>query len=348
MIRNSILSGEQALNDYFSALLDEKEELVESVPEERDDHDNEGSHDGQFIPKLEPVIEFVNQDEVALEVLPVPDLKDIEKLLDQLGSTNPVADIEHVEDIIEENTRKVVSDYHQHELSGKEESEPDNLFEEQHQEDNVQEGVDLKEIDVQAIDVRDNSIAVDIDEQKQFREASVTEGTDVSKQDNGSGGNDWNTWENVRRTSDFQVLYFDVNGVKFAVPLDELGGIHQIADLNNLIGRPKWYLGLQTNRENQLDVVDTARWVMANKLTDDSYKDDYQYIVMLGESFWGLACGELQGTELLDCDNVRWREQVGKRPWLAGMVKDKMCALIHVEALVAMLNAGLDVKALDK
>ncbi len=32
---------------------------------------------------------------------------------------------------------------------------------------------------------------------------------------------------------------------------------------------------------------------------------------------------------------------------LAGMVKEKMCALIHVEALITMLNAGLDVKALD-
>jgi purine-binding chemotaxis protein CheW len=29
------------------------------------------------------------------------------------------------------------------------------------------------------------------------------------------------------------------------------------------------------------------------------------------------------------------------------MVKEKMCALIHVEALIAMLNAGLDVKALS-
>lgn len=27
--------------------------------------------------------------------------------------------------------------------------------------------------------------------------------------------------------------------------------------------------------------------------------------------------------------------------------KRKMCALIHVEALIAMLNAGLDVKALS-
>ncbi len=76
-----------------------------------------------------------------------------------------------------------------------------------------------------------------------------------------------NTWESTQRSEDFQVLYFDVNGVTFAVPLDELGGIHQITELNHLIGRPAWYLGLQTSREQQFDVVDTARWVMADKLS---------------------------------------------------------------------------------
>jgi purine-binding chemotaxis protein CheW len=46
-------------------------------------------------------------------------------------------------------------------------------------------------------------------------------------------------------------------------------------------------------------------------------------------------------------EQVRWREVPGKRPWLAGMVKEKMCALIHVEALIEMLQSGLDVKALN-
>jgi purine-binding chemotaxis protein CheW len=86
---------------------------------------------------------------------------------------------------------------------------------------------------------------------------------------------------------------------------------------------------------------------MPEKLKDEAYKEEYQYIVMLGESMWGLASTELKGTEALQAGMVRWRETAGKRPWLAGMVKEKMCALIHVEALIAMLNAGLDVKALD-
>ncbi|MCW8328202.1 chemotaxis protein CheW [Photobacterium sp. SDRW27] len=145
--------------------------------------------------------------------------------------------------------------------------------------------------------------------------------------------------------AEFQALFFEVNGVTFAVPLTELGGIHQLGEVNHLLGRPAWYLGLMTNREHQLDVVDTARWVMPEKLSSDEHQEEYRYIVMLGESKWGLACNVLHGTETLTELSVRWREKAGKRPWLAGMVKEKMCALIHVSELISMLNAGLDVKS---
>lgn len=104
---------------------------------------------------------------------------------------------------------------------------------------------------------------------------------------------------------------------------------------------------LLTSRELQHDVVDTARWVMPEKLSSDEHKENYRYIVMLGESKWGLACDKLHGTETLTKQSIRWREKVGKRPWLAGMVKEKMCALIHVEELIKMLNAGLDVKGIQ-
>ncbi|MGF1688911.1 chemotaxis protein CheW [Photobacterium japonica] len=144
--------------------------------------------------------------------------------------------------------------------------------------------------------------------------------------------------------SAFQALFFDVNGVTFAVPLTALGGIHQLGEMNHLVGRPPWYFGLMTNRDQTMDVVDTARWVMPERLVDDEHREAFRYLVMLGESRWGLACDGLQGTQTLDEHSVRWRETAGKRPWLAGMVKEKMCALIHVSELIAMLDAGLDVQ----
>ncbi|CSC47447.1 purine-binding chemotaxis protein CheW [Vibrio cholerae] len=264
-----------------------------------------------------------------------------------MESSNPVADLD-LEQILEENTAKiakidpvvqpcsVVEEIQEWEIETSY-VEPDI----ETPESVIEDDLEPESVDTEA----EREIAIETSIEEPVAEVPVVEAQAVPETQ--AGRNKLGTWTNTIREKDFQVLYFDVNGVTFAVPLDELGGIHRMTTLNHLIGRPAWYLGLQTNRDSQLDVVDTAKWVMAEKLRDESYKQAYQYIVMLGESAWGLASTQLMGTELLSTEKVRWREQVGKRPWLAGMVKEKMCALIHVQALIAMLNAGLDVKALE-
>ena len=148
------------------------------------------------------------------------------------------------------------------------------------------------------------------------------------------------TWQNIEVGNEFQALFFEVAGVTFAVPLMELGGIHQLGEVSALFGQPKWYRGIMTQREQQMSVVDTALWVMPEQ---DLEVTDYQYLIMLGESNWGLACHHLKGTELLHRDQVKWRHQEGKRPWLAGMVKEKMCALLHVRELLVLLARGVNI-----
>ncbi|MCS3455352.1 purine-binding chemotaxis protein CheW [Aeromonas sp. BIGb0405] len=147
-------------------------------------------------------------------------------------------------------------------------------------------------------------------------------------------------WQNIEMGNEFQALFFEVAGVTFAVPLMELGGIHQLGEVSALFGQPKWYRGIMTQREQQMSVVDTALWVMPEKELEVA---DYHYLIMLGESNWGLACHHLRGTELLRRDQVKWRHQEGKRPWLAGMVKEKMCALLHVRELLVLLARGVNI-----
>jgi len=128
------------------------------------------------------------------------------------------------------------------------------------------------------------------------------------------------TWENLDTGNEFQALFFDVAGVTFAVPLTELGGIHQLGEVTSLFGQPGWYKGIMTSREQKMNVVDTAQWVMPG------------------------PCHQLKGTELLHRDQVKWRHQEGKRPWLAGMVKEKMCALLHVRELLLLLGRGVNIE----
>ncbi|RAK00768.1 chemotaxis protein CheW [Aliidiomarina maris] len=142
----------------------------------------------------------------------------------------------------------------------------------------------------------------------------------------------------------FQALFFSVAGLKLAVPLKSLGGIHQWKEPNTIFGKPAWYLGIMTNREEKLNVVDTAQWVMPEKYNDAMAEAiDYQYLIMLGESRWGLACETLVTTQTLSPDDVQWRQNsAGKRPWLAGVVREKMCAILDVDAMIDMLEQGLN------
>ncbi|ROQ22563.1 chemotaxis protein CheW [Gallaecimonas pentaromativorans] len=145
----------------------------------------------------------------------------------------------------------------------------------------------------------------------------------------------------VVREGDFQVLLFDVAGLELAVPLDKLGGIHQIGEVSPLFGKPDWFKGLMLHRDQKMRVVDTARWVMPDKTKNQENAENYRYLVMLGDSPWGLACYSLVRTERIDSSSVRWRQGGSKRPWLAGMVKERMCALLDVDALLGMLDKGL-------
>jgi purine-binding chemotaxis protein CheW len=147
--------------------------------------------------------------------------------------------------------------------------------------------------------------------------------------------------ESVRPTGEFQALFFEVSGLKLAVQLTELGGIHQLEKVSPLFGKPDWFNGVMLHRDEKLSVVDTAKWVMPEKYDEKLAESlNYQYLIMLDDSCWGLACERIVTTAVLNPGDVKWRETTGKRPWLAGMVKEKMCALINVQQLIAMLEQG--------
>ncbi|QMV15046.1 chemotaxis protein CheW [Vibrio spartinae] len=358
MNRDVALSSEQALDDYFAALLDEEAGELELVQEKN----AQVSQEPEVVPQLQAQRVSVTEASAAHQnEAPFPNLEDVQRLLNQMESSNPVDEIEDLEALLDKNTQEISV----HQDVRVEENEIQS-WDIDLQSEEVIEVATPSDVDIASDDVLEDEVATAEviseplavepepemtvqttqveDVQENIEQQSDTQ-PELQTQSGDTVGE--MTWHSTERAENFQVLYFEVNEIIFAVPLDELGGIHRLEKVSHLIGRPQWYLGLQTNRDQQLDVVDTARWVMSEKLKNDDYKDSYQYIVMLGDSTWGLACGQLRGTESLNPEEVRWRERAGKRPWLAGMVKEKMCALIHVEALTAMLKAGLDVKALD-
>ena len=150
--------------------------------------------------------------------------------------------------------------------------------------------------------------------------------------------------EKSYRKESFQAMFFEVGGLTIAVPLIELGGIHNVDHINSLMGKPDWFKGVMLHREEKINVVDTAMWVMPEKC-DETLKSslNYQYIIMLSNSSWGLMAERLVDTVTLEQDDVKWLEQPSKRPWLAGLVKDRMCALLDVDSMIQLLSEGANI-----
>ncbi|WP_246129004.1 chemotaxis protein CheW [Colwellia demingiae] len=146
------------------------------------------------------------------------------------------------------------------------------------------------------------------------------------------------------RKGDFQAMFFKVAGLTIAVPLIELGGIHKVDKTTSLMGKPDWFKGVMLYRDEKINVVDTALWVMPEKC-DEALRAslNYQYIIMLNDSSWGLMAEHLVDTVVLSQDEVKWLDSSDKRPWLAGLVKEKMCALLDVSALIELLDKGSDI-----
>ena len=156
-----------------------------------------------------------------------------------------------------------------------------------------------------------------------------------------SGGDTIQKTPKNYRQGDFQALFFNVAGLTVAVPLIELGGIHKIEKTTALMGKPDWFKGVMLYRDEKINVVDTALWVMPEKCDEKVISSlNYQYVIMLSDSAWGLTAENLVNTIVLKQDEVKWLDNTSKRPWLAGLVKDKMCALLDVEALIQLLNDG--------
>ena len=153
----------------------------------------------------------------------------------------------------------------------------------------------------------------------------------------------------------FQTLIFEVGKLPLSVPLLKLGGIVKVSDedITPLVGTPDWFMGLVPNDRGNLMVVDTQKFLMPergdapapNKNQGQSGNDvkpsGYEYLILLDDSNWALACNTVGDAKNLTQDDIRWSEKSSKRPWFAGMVVEFMSALIEVDELINMLASNI-------
>jgi purine-binding chemotaxis protein CheW len=137
--------------------------------------------------------------------------------------------------------------------------------------------------------------------------------------------------------SRFDVLLFKVSGLTLAVPLISLGQIQPLTDeLTPLFGQADWFMGLQPTPAGKIRTVNTAKFVMPERY-DESFLQTAKYVVSINGVPWGLAVDSVNQPITLMPDDVKWRGDRSKRPWLAGTVKAHMCALLDIPRIGQML-----------
>jgi len=139
----------------------------------------------------------------------------------------------------------------------------------------------------------------------------------------------------------FAALLFEVDGMDMAAPLHELGGISRIGGkLQPVMGQAPWFLGLLRWNGRNIRVIDTARFLMPERVTDNQHFENYQSVIVLGDSLWALAVNQAAQSVRLLPEEIRWREGSSTRPWLAGTLLDRLCSMLDIAELTRMLTAS--------
>lgn len=140
---------------------------------------------------------------------------------------------------------------------------------------------------------------------------------------------------------DFQCLLFRVAGLTLALPLAKLNGVLRwdAAAVTSMPNHRPWFLGLREHLGHQVKLIDVAKVVLPS---DRGAADGMGYgnIILIDDSRWGLVCSEVAEVVTLSAAAVKWRSRGGIRPWLAGTVIDRMCALLDSAALADMLGGA--------
>lgn len=143
----------------------------------------------------------------------------------------------------------------------------------------------------------------------------------------------------------FQILLFEVAGLKLAVPLIELSSVITWNDnITEMPGSADFYMGILQHLDYRIAVIDTAKMVLPinkqHELIGDDPRERVKHIVLIDDYRWGLACDKIGEVITLQPEEVRWRTSKSRRGWLAGTVIDHMCALLNSEGFAAMLVKG--------
>ena len=136
----------------------------------------------------------------------------------------------------------------------------------------------------------------------------------------------------------FQCLLFEVDGLRFGVPLAELNSIAEWqGELTSLPGQPDWHQGIFGHRGYKVGGGNTAKLLMPEQGAGDDSTGAPNHVLIFGGDEWGLMCDKLLSPVMLDPNEIHWSLRHESRPWMAGTLPDQLCILLDLDVVHSMI-----------
>lgn len=132
-----------------------------------------------------------------------------------------------------------------------------------------------------------------------------------------------------------QCLMFRVSGNQLSIPLIDMGSVLPWgASLTMLPHSPEWFLGLLIHRDNNVRVVDTAKFM---HIPQTETKNEGRHILVFGRESWALTCDQLGDVVKLNENDVKWTKK-GVQGLILGTIKSSLSILIDPDKFLLQLN----------
>lgn len=138
---------------------------------------------------------------------------------------------------------------------------------------------------------------------------------------------------------EFNCVMVRMHGLNLALPFDQVEGVQPLKAVSLMLDRAHdWVLGRYESRTGQVQVVDTALWLIRDRYNPELAK--YQEALVLPGRHWALACDELVRSLPLSSDQVKWNGNRKQRPWLLGTYLPERCFLVDVPVLLEQFESA--------
>tara|TARA_R110001606_G_scaffold361754_7_gene515296 strand:- start:210988 stop:211575 length:588 start_codon:yes stop_codon:yes gene_type:complete len=138
----------------------------------------------------------------------------------------------------------------------------------------------------------------------------------------------------------FQALLLDINGLQLAIRTEDIKAIlpwpetllkQKTDTFNN-----EALMGYYNHASDQIKIINTAYIVLPLQHRHNIATPSFMIVV--GEGTWALSCHKINTIITLSPKDIRWRKNMGARPWLAGTSIEKRCSIVNLNGLVNLIN----------